>query len=51
MKDRIQLLQKAIDSAVKQEVDNLDEWYQSMYVEAVTGSVVLFGVLLWVVLW
>jgi hypothetical protein len=51
METRLKNLQKAIDSVMKQEVDNLDEWYQSMYAEAVTASVVLFVVLMWVVLW
>jgi hypothetical protein len=51
METRLKNLQKAIDSVLKQESDSINEWYQSMYVEAVTGSVVLFAVLVWVLLW
>ena len=51
MKERLNLWQNAINSVVKQEVDTIEEWYQSMIVEAVTGSVVLFAALLWVLFW
>lgn len=51
MKTRLKHWQEAINAVAKTDADGLNEWYLSMYVEALVGGATLFGVLLWVVLW